>query len=795
MSYRLVIVESPAKCKKIESFLGNSYKCVASFGHIRELNTKKGLKCIDVEDNYNPIFIESPSKKKNIKNLRYMISKCSEVILATDDDREGEAIAWHICQVFKLSVTTTKRIIFHEITKTAVTRAVANPIIIDMNKVNAQLARQVLDLLVGFTISPVLWKHVSKFKRGSLSAGRCQTPALRLVYDNQKNIEAHPGKTGYDITGYFTKLNLPFKLNKKIDAADKTEDFLEETVSHDHMLSHDKIRNTTKKAPIPLTTSAIQQKASTNLRFSPKQTMRSCQTLYEAGYITYMRTDSKTYAKEFLGDAKKYIEKTYGDEYVKPNLFTLSTKGDTSDKTSKKKGKKDKKTTSTSKKGKADAHAQEAHEAIRPTKVIRTSIEKTKKIGRQEINLYKLIWSHTVETCMADATYKSLKSKISAPMTYHYAFHSEQVVFPGWKIVNGYEKTSKEYIYLQKIKKTKPLKYGKIKACYSLFDLKLHYTEAKLIRMLEERGIGRPSTFSSLITKIQDRSYVKKQDVKGKTIKCVDYELIDNEIEEIEHSKEVGGEKNKMVITPTGMVVIEFLLKHFTSVFEYSYTKNMEDVLDVIAKGNKIWYTLCKSCYTEIKSILEIMNETLQESIKIDDNHTYVIGRYGPVIKSKKDGKTIFYKIKTSVSLDDIKKGDLSIADIIQPKQSSDQKNGKIGTYKNEDICVKEGKFGLYAIWNKKTYSLKYLAKTKEDISVETMIKLIDGKINTNPNVLRVLNDNLSIRKGKYGKYIFYKTSTMKKPKFLKLKGYTNDPTTCQVSNILKWIQETYMVA
>ena len=300
MTYTLVIVESPAKCKKIESYLGTGYKCVASFGHIRELPKNKGLKCIDKTNNYMPLFVNSSSKRKQITKLSGLISSASEVVLATDDDREGEAIAWHICKVFKLPIHTTKRIIFHEITRPAIQRAIRNPTTVNMDKVNAQLARQVLDFLVGFTISPLLWKHITKHKQGSLSAGRCQTPALRLVYDNQKEIDANPGKSGYDITGHFTKMELPFKLNSIIEAQDKTETFLEDSVNHDHMLSHEPIKKTTKKAPIPLTTSAIQQKASNVCSFSPKQTMAMCQILYEAGYITYMRTDSKTYSKEFL---------------------------------------------------------------------------------------------------------------------------------------------------------------------------------------------------------------------------------------------------------------------------------------------------------------------------------------------------------------------------------------------------------------------------------------------------------------------------------------------------------------
>ena len=784
MSYKLLIVESPAKCKKIESYLGIGYKCVASFGHIRELNTKKGLKCIDISNGFSPYFIESPSKRKQISKLRHHIAESSEVILATDDDREGEAIAWHICKVFKLPVSTTKRIIFHEITKTALQRAVAGPTTIDMNKVNAQLARQVLDLLVGFTISPLLWKHITKFKKASLSAGRCQTPALRLVYDNQKEIEANPGKGGYDVTGYFTKLKLPFKLDSHLDNNTQTEEFLEESVNHEHMLSHDPIKQTSKKSPVPLTTSAIQQKASNVCGYSPKQTMAMCQILYEGGHITYMRTDSKTYSKEFIEGAKTFIENKYGSEYIKKNVMLLSNHKETSDK------KKQTKSKGKTKSKKSDNNAQEAHEAIRPTKINVENLVEKGKIGKREARLYRLIWSHSVESCMEDARYKTLHSSITSPIEPVYKYTSEQVVFPGWKIVNGYEKESKEYKYLQKIVRSKPLKYHSINANYSLFQMKQHYSEAKLVSLLEKKGIGRPSTFSSLITKIQEREYVKKGNVDGRQIDCVDFILTNDEIEEVEHRKTIGAEKNKMIITPTGSVVIEFLVKYFDSLFNYEYTKHMEDELDIISQGNKQWTLLCETCNSEMHSILSTIQDELQETYEIDENHTYMIGRYGPVIRTKIDGKTKFLKVKDNVSLDDIRSGTQPIDELIVQKTA----NSNIGQYKSHDVCVKDGKYGVYAIINKKTYALKHLGKSRNEITLEDVINVVENKIPANKNIIRVLNDVLSIRKSKYGNYVFYKTASMKKPKFLKLKGFEDDIRECEDNDLIRWITNTYSI-
>ncbi len=329
---KLVIVESPAKCSKIESYLGNGYKCVASFGHIRQI--ADGLKSIDYNNNYNVVFKTIASKSKYINTLRKQIKNATEVILATDDDREGEAIAWHICKTFKLSITSTKRIIFHEITKSAIKSAISNPTRINMNTVNAQLARQVLDLLVGFTISPILWKHISRKTEGSLSAGRCQTPALRLVYEQNKLIKNSPGRKVYDTVGLFKKYN--FSLNYNYDNEDKMAEFLEESVNFSHTYTCSNPREVKKNPPKPFTTSILQQKSSNEFNFSPKQTMRLAQTLYENGYITYMRTDSAKYSKEFVDTAKKYIKKEYGNNYISKKINELINN-------SEKKGKKRKK--------------------------------------------------------------------------------------------------------------------------------------------------------------------------------------------------------------------------------------------------------------------------------------------------------------------------------------------------------------------------------------------------------------------------------------------------------------------
>ena len=774
MSYSLVIVESPAKCQKIEKFLGPGYKCIASFGHIRELD---GLKSININNNFHPTFTDIDSKKRQISEIRKKIRESNEVILAADDDREGEAIAWHICQTFNLPVNTTKRIIFHEITETAIKKAVSEATVLNMNLVYAQQARQILDLLVGYKLSPILWNKISQKTASGLSAGRCQSPALRLVYENQKDIDCSPGRKVYNTTGYFTKKNLPFILNYNHDNEDKMAEFLENSADFEHIYNCGKVRNTTKQPPKPFTTSGLQQMASNELRISPKDTMKSCQLLYEGGYITYMRTDSMTYSKEFIKKASDYINKNHGKDYIRSDIESLSERKE--EKSSKKK----------KSKKEEDKNAQEAHEAIRPTNIECTDLG---DMGNREVRLYNLIRRNTLESCMAPATYKAITATITAPDKYEYRYSTEQVVFPGWKIVAGYEEINAEYTYLQTLKQNTKINYNKITSKVSMKDLKSHYTEAKLVQLLEQHGIGRPSTFSSLIDKIQERNYVKKTNIKGKKIVCTDFELENEELSEIETTREFGNENNKLVIQPIGILVIEFLLKYFNKLFEYNYTKEMEDTLDIIAKGNKIWYELCKECLDEINILSEGLIDTREkEVIKIDSKHTYMIGKFGPVIKcSNGDDKVSFKPVKEDLDLDKLKRGEYALDDIIKKNNTSIGKN--LGKYKNNDIILKKGRFGIYIEYNNENKSVNITDKEYDDITLEDIIKILEKP----SSLIRNINKDLSIRKGQYGDYIFYKTEKMKKPKFLKLQGIieelSSDYKTCDSLELERCIKEKY---
>jgi len=776
MSYTVVIVESPAKCKKIEGYLGPNYKCIASFGHIQELN---GIKSIEIDNNFKPNFNLLESKIQQINKIKTLLKNSKEVLIASDDDREGEAIGWHICQVFKLPLTT-KRIIFHEITKPALERAVSNPTTLNMNIIHAQQARQVLDLLVGYKISPILWKNISRNSKDGLSAGRCQTPALRLVYDNQKDIDDSPGKKVYNTTGYFTKMNLGFSLNHNFEIIsfnsttnNTMEQFLEESVSFDHIYTCSKPKQTTKNPPTPFTTSSLQQKASSELNISPKDTMSICQKLYEAGFITYMRTDSTTFCLEFIEKASSFIKDKYGDTYLHTDVNRLSERK--VEKPKKKSKKKEEKENNT----------QEAHEAIRPTDVTMEKIDDS--FSSKEKRMYNLIWSVTVESCMSPALYNSISAKITAPMEKEYKYNSELVNFPGWKMVRGYEKENPEYQFLQTLKNKAIVNYNKITAKVSVKDLKSHYTEAKLIQLLEEKGIGRPSTFSTLLEKIQERGYVKKDNIKGKKIKCVDYELVDDELAEMEDEREFGNEKNKLVVQPLGILVLEFLLKHYEKLFNYEYTKNMETDLDTIAKGDKIWHNLCRECLTDIDECSKDLDGGGDKQIiNIDDNHVYMIGKYGPVIKKGDKDNATFLNVKKDIDLEKLKKGEYTLDEIVETKSG----NKVIGKYKGNEVILKKGKFGNYITWGENKKSLNNIEKDVDELTMEDITKYIENTSAVNPSMIREINENTSIRKGKFGNYIFYKTHNMSKPKFIKLNKFKGDYNSCPIKELEDYVSK-----
>ena len=777
MSYNLFIVESPAKCDKIEKYLGPGNKCIASYGHFRELN---GLQSINIHKNFEPSFIISENKQSQVNKIRKCIKDAKEVYLASDDDREGEAIAWHICDYFNLPIGKTKRIVFHEVTESALLKAVKEYRYLNMKTVNAQLARQVLDILVGYKLSPILWKNV----KDKTSAGRCQTPALRLIYDNYKEIKASPGTKEYNTIGYFTSKNIPFELNHNFaDALAKPDAlalanitaFLKESINFDHMFSFGELRDSTKQPPAPFTTSKLQQDASSNLHCSPKETMSICQKLYEEGLITYMRTDSSTYSKEFVDKTITYINNVHGDEYVRKDIACLHEGTNT-----------------------------EAHEAIRPTNINFKELDKT-AFSSKECKMYQLIWSNSLESCMSPALYKGLTAKVTAPQNHTYKFITEQVIFPGWKVVNGYEEISKEFTYLQSIKKDSVVKCKKITAKMCMRDLKSHYTEAKLVQLLEQKGIGRPSTFSSLIEKIQERGYVKKENVKGASVKCIDYELTDGNINTVIGEREFGNEKNKLVIKPLGIMVLEYLLTNFNDVFEYNYTKKMEEHLDDICNGDKVWHELCRECLNDLDAFINLIGDEKKgkQNIRIDNENVFMIGKYGPVIKCQSNeeekGKvtttTTFKAVNPDIDIDKLKNGEYTLEDVVAEEASPGR---SLGMYKTKEVVLRSGKFGWYIEWGTEKKSLKIKLEQAAELTLDDISDTLYDMENGDSAIIRHINKETSIRKGKYGDYIFHKNSKMKKPKFLKIEGLSSaegvkgDYKNCDIEFIHSWLSKTY---
>lgn len=739
MSKSLVIVESPAKCKKIQSYLGNGFIVKASFGHFREIS--KGLKSID--ENYTPKFTIASGKQKVVNELKKFI-RGNTVYLATDDDREGEAIAWHICDYFNLSIADTPRIIFHEITKTAIQKAVQSPTRLDMNKVNAQFARQVLDLIVGYTVSPLLWTAIPRDTyTGTLSAGRCQTPALRLVYDREKEIKASPGEMIYSVVGIFLKTNTEFQLestdSKTLDTflSDKenVEAFLEDNAEHEHEFRKYSAKATKHTPPKPFTTSTLQQQSNSECRMKPNQTMKAAQTLYEQGYITYMRTDNPRYSSEFIGKCSAYIREKYGDEYccIRDEIVLGGSRNKSKDST-----------------------AQEAHEAIRPTNI--TTLPDSIKTP-QEKKLYQMIWRNTVASCMANATGTQIKATITSPLENPVAYFTtkqEQFLFAGWKIVYGAIQTNEEYKYIERMREKQRVAYKKIKASPTLKHSKLHYTEAKLVQLLERNGIGRPSTFSSLVQKIQQRNYVNVENISGEKVKCSYYILTDELVEE-EKDVEFNQEKNKLNIQSLGEKVIEYLMDETHPVhqlFEYTYTSRLESQLDEIAEGCTDWKSVVRECDELLKKSIKPMKEQAKEQ-----STQSKIDRYGSVEAYREAMK---------------------------------DKTKPIGVYQDKPVYIRTGKFGDFAQIgetkdkDKQNVSLKSLKKPYDLGSVIERIKhppLPKGMI-------RAFNSSLSLRKGKYNEYLFYKTSEMNKPIFINIRSYKGDIHKDKDETVIEWAMQ-----
>lgn len=768
----LIIVESPSKCAKIESYLGTDYCCIASKGHIRHLD---GLKSIDTKDTFEPTFSIISEKSDHINFMKTVINKFPKqnIILATDDDREGEAISWHICQIFDLPVETTPRIIFHEVTKPALLAAIQSPTKINMDLVKAQHARQVLDVVVGYKISPFLWKYLFNNKENSLSAGRCQTPALRLVYDNEKEKEKSQMERRYKTVGNFFSKNVAFDLNHEFETEAEVLEFLEKSKGFPYKITVGSQKESKRAAPKPFHTSRLLQTASNVLHMSPKETMSLCQQLYQTGYITYMRTESSQYSKSYLDQVQTHIVGAYGSDKYLGNMDLLENKD-----------------------------ANNPHEAIRVTHI------ETSKLPSEDTrlaSLYKLIWRNSIESCMADAKYVTNDIQIAAPKELAYKHLLEIPVFLGWKKL--FEKTedsgeqnagSGMLFYFQSIasaSSSSKIDHNFVETTVVVRNKHQYYTEASLIHKLEELGIGRPSTFASIVETIQERGYVKKINIEGQIVKCKEFRLEKvgptDKINEIIKERTFGNEKNKLVIQPVGILTLDFLLQYFQNVFSYEYTKNMEDKLDIISSGKQSdWAAICKDCYNEIKTLAKPITGINKQTYEIEPGHTFAFDKFGPVIRhTLENGETEYISVKKdiSINIEKLKAGEYTLADLTEIKP-----NGVLGKYEGLDLYIKTGRYGPYVEWGDKKESIKTIKKTIDQVTFEDVNAFLENKKEVEPNILRKLNEFMSVRKGKFGPYVYYKRPDMKKPDFLNIKKFNEGFFACEVDTLVKWLCETY---
>jgi len=780
-STHLMIVESPSKCKKIEGFLGSQYKCIASNGHIRTID---GLKSIDIKHNtFEPIYTIIDEKKSHVEYMKTIIQQYpkSNIILATDDDREGESIAWHICDIFELDPKTTKRILFHEITQHAIQESIQTPTVINLNLVNAQKSRQVLDMIVGYKISPMLWKYLYNNKENSLSAGRCQTPALRLIYDNHQEFLKNESTEKYKTMGCFFSKNLLFELSKEFDKKEEVLLFLENSKTWDHTISTTSPKSTIKNPPKPFNTSNLLQTTNNSLNMSPKETMQLCQTLYQEGWITYMRTDSTKYCKSFLEEMKIYIVSLYKKEEYIGSLQNIE-----------------------------NNDSANPHEAIRVTDI---KLQAISHENTRLCSLYKLIWRNTMESCMSTAKYNTVDINITAPMSLKYKYTIETPVFLGWKKVSNKEtetgsqnEDSGMLFYIKSIANTeKPISYNWIESNVVIRGKHQYYTEANLINKLEELGIGRPSTFASIVEIIKERGYVKCQDIEGIQKSVTEYKLSEGKIIDKKTDKTFGSQKNKLVIQSLGIITLDFLIQNFNTLFSYDYTRIMEKELDIIATKNTdesanivSWNSVCKTCLNEITELLKPLSKVGKQSFALH-GHTdkfVVYDKYGPVIKQfLEDGSVKYISIKKSVNLDlnKLKSGEYTLEDLMEINEIH------LGKYQEEDLYLKNGKYGMYAEWGDNKESIKTIDKPSDEITYEDVVEFLTKKTEpqcvtptTSGNIIRILTDNLSIRKGKFGAYIYHKLPTMAKPKFYTLNKFTKLYSMCEEQILIDWINNTY---
>jgi DNA topoisomerase-1 len=743
MIENLVIVESPAKAKTIERFLGKAYTVKSSFGHIRDL-AKKNLG-IDIDGGYAPQYIVPADKKKIVKELKELAKKSEMVWLATDEDREGEAIAWHLYEELGLDKENTRRIVFHEITKDAILNALENPRFIDNNLVNAQQARRVLDRLVGFELSPLLWKKV----KPALSAGRVQSVAVKLIVEKEREIQNFTTKKYFRVTGTFSvqvgsgaQAQLKAELSKRFDTLEEAREFLTRCLQSDFAVEGVENKPVTKSPSPPFTTSTLQQEASRKLGFSVNQTMSVAQRLYESGKITYMRTDSVSLSKLAIGTAAKQIRSTYGEAYLKSRNFSTRTKG-----------------------------AQEAHEAIRPTYMDQLSVEG----NRAEQRLYELIWKRTIASQMSAATLEKTTINISvsnAPE--RFIATGEVLKFDGFLKVymesTDDEQEEEAKGLLPPVKVNDRLMRQLIETTEKSTLQPPRYTEASLVKKMEELGIGRPSTYAPTISTIQQREYVVKEDRKGSTREMKQLILKGDTISQETITENFGYEKAKLFPTDIGIIVNDFLEQYFQNIMNFNFTASVEEKFDEIAMGKLNWPQMIDSFYKPFHSRVDSTTLTSErskgEKVLGNDPETgkpvsVKIGRFGPIAQigeASDEEKPRFASLLKGQSLETI---------TLEEALELFRLPRDIGQFEGEEVVIGVGKYGPYVRHKGKFFSLG-----KEDdpyiIKLERAMEIISEKrvMEENRNIKQFKEEpELLILNGRYGPYISFKKKNYRIPK------------------------------
>lgn len=734
MSKNLLIVESPAKAKTIEKILGNDFDVKSCYGHIRDL--EKDDMGIDVNNNYQPRYKVPEDKQKVVKELKQLAKKSKEVWLASDEDREGESISWHLAEELGLDPKVTKRIVFHEITAPAIRNAVLNPRLINMDLVNAQQARRVLDRLVGFELSPVLWRKIGMQR--SLSAGRVQSVAVRLIVEREREINNFAVVSSYKIEALFSASDVngkqvTFKADgpNKIDKEEAAEKFLESCKGASYTVADVTVKPAKRTPAAPFTTSTLQQEASRKLGYSVSKTMLLAQRLYESGKITYMRTDSINLSETAMQDIQKEIKSSYGDKYYQAREFKNK-----------------------------NASAQEAHEAIRPTYMENHTTDD--EDGRR---LYDLIWKRTIASQMSDAVFEKTAAKITISTNKDTLTASGEVMkFDGFlKVYNeGKDEEDDEDAegILPPLKAAQVLDFKEMRATQKFTRPAPRYTEASLVKKLEELGIGRPSTYAPTITTIMKRNYVEKRDKEGVKRDVNVWKLKkDDTVKKEITSENTGAEKSKLFPTDLGMVVTDFLKLHFKKVMDYGFTAQIEEEFDEIAEGKIKWSNMIDDFYKPFHSIIEVTLETAERAkgereigAEAETGKRVIarMGRYGPMVQIGESGneedKPRFAKLKANQSIETIN---------MEEAMELFKLPRNVGTFEDKDVLVNIGRFGPYASHDKKFYSLNK-EMDPYSVSIEDIAPMIEEKRQAKDDrTIKVFEkEKIQILKGPYGPYI-----------------------------------------